>query len=527
MQSPWIKLLPVRAEVPELFARLRRQPHPFLLESSLRMAGLGRHSIMGGDPFLVMRSRGERIRLEWGGRVETMTGHPLAVLKKLLGRYRLRENAGAPPFVGGAAGYFSYDLGRMLERLPVLAEDDLHTPDLCLGFYDRAVVVDHSDGAIRVVSTGFPETEPAAGRRRAVERGEELCHLLTAEPAADELPVDEPRRGVVSDAPVRGNRHPGERSAHPAETGRSSADVPAALSAFSLEPLLRCHFDRESYCRVVQRAREYIAAGDIFQVNLSQRFSLPRIIEPWPLYRRLRAISPSPMAAFLDCGDIQVVSSSMERFLKVSGGRVETRPIKGTRPRGGNAEEDAGLRAELWHSVKDRAELAMIVDMERNDLGRVCRTGSVRVPELYRLEEYATVFHLVSTVVGELPAGRGVVDLLQAAFPGGSISGAPKIRAMEIIEELEPVRRGIYTGSIGYIGFDGRADLNIAIRTLIFKDGWIHLQVGGGITFDSDPVREYQETLDKARAMFGALGLMEGGAFPVADSLPERPLCAP
>ncbi|OAT81291.1 aminodeoxychorismate synthase component I [Desulfotomaculum copahuensis] len=472
MELPLIKPAALEKKVPELFERLLGRPYPFLFDSSLLVKGLGRYAIMSSDPFLVMRSRGTRIRLEWGERTETITGHPLDVLKELLGRYRLAPAACPLPFAGGAAGYFSYDLGRMLERLPSWAEDDLHTPDLCLGFYDRAVVVDAVDGSVRLVSTGFPETEAGAARRRASERLEELQALLVENRGRETVPAG----GI---------------------TVRSHA--------------LSSHFDRESYCRAVQRVREYIAAGDIFQVNLSQRFSLPRIVEPWLLYRRLREISPAPMAAFLDCGDIQVVSSSMERFLQVTGGRAETRPIKGTRPRGRDAREDARLRDELWHSEKDRAELVMIVDMERNDLGRVCRTGSVHVPELYRLEEYATVFHLVATVTGELPAEKDAVDLLRAAFPGGSISGAPKIRAMEIIEELEPVRRGIYTGSIGYIGFDGNADLNIVIRTLIFKNGQIHFQVGGGITIDSDPYREYLETLDKARAMIKALGLAERG----------------
>ncbi|MGB9803973.1 aminodeoxychorismate synthase component I, partial [Desulfofundulus sp.] len=422
--------------------------------------------------------------------------------------YRLPPGSCPLPFCGGAVGYFSYDLGRVLEKMPSLAVDDLQTPDLCLGFYDTATVVDRMTGEVWVVSTGFPETDPAAAAERARRRLDQTCCLL----AGGREEIETVRTGI-SREPRPDAGYTGTSRVHTSNHERHSGK--------RNYPLLFAHFDETSYCRAVQRAKDYIAAGDIFQVNLSQRFSLPRLMEPWPLYRRLRAINAAPMAAYLNFGEFQVVCSSPERFLKVTGRRVETRPIKGTRPRGKDPASDMRLREELWNSEKDRAELVMIVDMERNDLGRVCRTGSVRVPELYRLEEYATVFHLVSTVEGELAPDKDVVDLLAAAFPGGSISGAPKIRAMEIIEELEPVRRGIYTGSIGYIGFDGNTDLNIVIRTLIFKGAQIYFQVGGGITIDSDPYMEYVETLDKARALVRALGLDDRQAF---ASLTVRPV---
>jgi para-aminobenzoate synthetase component 1 len=269
---------------------------------------------------------------------------------------------------------------------------------------------------------------------------------------------------------------------------------------------MRSNFRRADYLRAVERAREYIAAGDIFQVNLSHRLEGEWGGAAWPLYERLRAASPVSYGAYLDLGATKVLSASPERFLRLNGERVETRPIKGTRPRGGTRDEDRDLGEGLLASEKDRAENLMIVDLLRNDIGKVSRVGSVRVPELFHLERHASVWHLVSTVTGELRAGLGAVDLLEACFPGGSVTGCPKIRAMEIIEELEPVRRGVYCGAIGYLSFTGDMDTNIAIRTLVLKDGRMHLQVGGAVTYDSDPEAEYAETLAKGRALLGALG---------------------
>ncbi|WP_243137277.1 aminodeoxychorismate synthase component I [Desulfofundulus thermobenzoicus] len=541
LRLPLMEKISLPANVPALFERLAARPYSFLLDSGLIMPGLGRYSLMGANPFLVLYSRGERLWLEREGKITLDCGHPLDKLKKVLARYRLHPENCHLPFCGGAVGYFSYDLGRVLEKLPSLATDDLQTPDLCLGFYDVVTVVDRVTGEVWVVSTGFPETDPAAAGRRARERLEEMHTILAGkpEPQAEDhyLCTGEQKPAFKTATPPAGTT--GFLTGTTESKGHNAGGLPVAApreaiqlslspvndraasrgsglpterrgGAGSQTPFLHAHFDEDGYCRAVQRAKDYIAAGDIYVINLSQRFSLPRLVEPWPLYRQLRAINPAPMAAYLNFGPFQVVCCSMERFLKVTGRRVETRPIKGTRPRGKDPASDARFREELWHSEKDRAELVMIVDMERNDLGRVCRTGSVQVPQLYRLEEYATVFHLVSTVVGELAPDKDVVDLLAAAFPGGSISGAPKIRAMEIIEELEPVRRGIYTGSIGYIGFNGNADLNIVIRTLIFKDGHIYFQAGGGITIDSDPCMEYMETLDKARALVQGLDSVTG-----------------
>lgn len=476
-----LKKLDIEPDTVFLFENIMNDPGGILLDSGMIVEGLSRYSFMSTDPFLVVTSRGSRVKIEkrrgpGAGQVETRVGNPLDIIGGLLRQYRVDRVECPVPFFGGAAGYFAYDLGRQLEELPELAADDVGVPDCWLGFYDVVAALDHVGREVYITSTGIPGPGPLASRAEARERLEWFEEKLTRGCGG---------RPVLNSRPEAqaGKFEPGSRG-------------------------LVSNFNRESYCRVVERAREYIAAGDIFQVNLSQRFSLPRTEDPWEIYRRLRKINPAPMAAYINCGDgLQVVSASPERFLKVTGGLVETRPIKGTRPRGGTPEEDARWRNELWNSEKDRAELVMIVDLERNDLGRVCVPGTVRVPELYRLEEYPTVFHLVSTVLGRLESGRDVVDLLKASFPGGSITGAPKIRAMEIIEELEPVRRGIYCGSIGYLGFNGDTDLNIVIRTLVFAGDRIYFQVGGGITIDSDPLAEYMETLDKAKALVISLGM--------------------
>jgi para-aminobenzoate synthetase component 1 len=271
--------------------------------------------------------------------------------------------------------------------------------------------------------------------------------------------------------------------------------------------VLKSNFSHEEYLEAVKDAREYICAGDIFQVNLSQRFEAELNISPYELYQRLRKINPAPFASYLNFDEVSVVSASPERFLKVQGDWVETRPIKGTRPRGKSVTEDKALAQELLSSAKDRAENVMIVDLERNDIGRVCRYGTVKVSELTSLEKYPTVFHLTSTVTGRLRPDKNRFDLLKATFPGGSITGAPKVRAMGIIDELEPTRRSIYTGSIGYLSFSGEMDLNIVIRTFLVKSGRAYFQVGGGIVYDSEPEAEYEETLDKARALIQALKL--------------------
>ncbi len=450
---------------PQVFEAFRERPFSFFLDSGMDPVRLGRYSFLGSDPFLVLRSRREEITLIRDGKEETKYGNPFDEVDELLKLYSVAE-AGIP-FVGGVVGYFSYDLCHFIERLPATATDDLNLPECYLAFYDVVIAFDNVEGKVYVVSTGFPEFESGKRQRRAEERLREI-------------------KSLVANTPV-------------------ISTVEPLLVEASI--VLKSNFSREEYLEAVTRAREYIGAGDIFQVNLSQRFEADLRIPPYELYRRLRRINPAPFASYLNFDGVSVVGASPERFLKVRGDWVETRPIKGTRPRGKSPGEDKALAQELLASVKDRAENIMIVDLERNDLGRVCRYGTVKVTELATLETYPTVFHLTSTVVGRLCEGKSRIDLLKATFPGGSITGAPKVRAMEIIDELEPTRRSVYTGSIGYLSFSGDMDLNIVIRTFLVKGGKAYFQVGGGIVYDSEPEAEYQETLDKAQALIQALRL--------------------
>ncbi len=451
------------------FEALKDRPFSFFLDSGMDSEKQGHYSFMGSDPFLVLRSRGDEITLIRNGTSETRRGNPFDVVGELLEAYSLDAGAAGIPFIGGAVGYFSYDLCHFIERLPATTLDDLQLPECYLAFYDAVIAFDHLQGKSYLVSTGFPELSEAKRRRRAEERLQELKSLIS---------------------------------------GDFSAKARRAPSAAITEGLrLKSNFSREEYIKVVAKAREYILAGDIFQVNLSQRFEVDLPIPPYELYRKLREINPAPFAGYLNFDGISMVGASPERFLKVRGDWVETRPIKGTRPRGKSPHEDEALAQELLSSVKDRAENVMIVDLERNDLGRVCRYGTVRVSELAILETYPTVFHLTSTVRGRLCEGKSRIDLLKATFPGGSITGAPKVRAMEIIDELEPTRRSAYTGSIGYLSFGGDMDINIVIRTILVKEGRAYFQVGGGIVYDSQPEVEYEETLDKARALIQALNL--------------------
>ncbi len=436
---------------------------PFFLDSAMGADRLGRFSFIGCDPVLTVQSQGNTVFVD--GRPAGR--NPFEVLRSLLKTYGADkshashlpgEHACPVPFVGGAVGYFAYDLARFVERLPDTAVADIPIPEMHFAFYDAVAGFDHQARNWHVSSVDMGVPGAADRRKRLV----------------------------------------------------SAIEHPAPLPAF--QPVsahgLRSNFTRTAYLAAVRKAMNYIAAGDIFQVNLSQRFEAQTDAAPLELYAALRSVNPAPFACYLPTDAGAILSSSPERYLRLTGRRVETRPIKGTRPR--RARDEAfndRMRRELLASAKDRAELTMIVDLERNDLGRVCSYGSVRVTEPIVLEEYPTVYHLVATVEGDLHPRHDIIDLIKATFPGGSITGAPKIRAMEIIGELEPTKRSVYTGNIGYIGFDGAVDLNIAIRTMILARGRVYLQAGGGIVADSEPEAEYQETLDKARAMLQALGL--------------------
>jgi para-aminobenzoate synthetase component I len=448
----------------EVCLRLSSLPHLLFLDGADGRPDVSRYSYVAAAPFRYLTAkRGE-------------AADPFGALASSLLPYRIERIAGLPPFQGGAAGLFGYDLCHHIERLPRPARDEFQTPDMAVGLYDWVVAFDHVQGRAWIVSTGLPERESVGRKRQAANRLNEVRQLLKE---ACESPYC--RVGIASEVDP-GRRYP----------------LPRLPGVFS-------NFDRPGYLKAVRRAVEYIHAGDCFQVNLSQRLLHKADVHPLELYRRLRERNPAPFAGYFDMGDFVIASASPERFLRVENGEVETRPIKGTRPRGATPDEDCRQIDDLMHSAKDRSENVMIVDLLRNDLGRVCAYGSISVPAVCRLETYEHVHHLVSEVRGRLRPEMGPVDLLRAAFPGGSVTGAPKVRAMEIIAELEPTARGPYCGGLGYIGFDGSMDTNILIRTFTIGRGWMQFPVGGGIVADSKPEDEYAETLHKAEGLLRAL----------------------
>jgi para-aminobenzoate synthetase component 1 len=427
------------------------------------------------DPFKWLTSWRGRLVEDHAGPCEA---DPFAALQGHLSHWRTETAPDLPPFQGGAAGLFGYDLCHHVERLPRPERDEFQTPDLAIGLYDWVLAIDHEQRRAWLFSTGLPQTGRAR-ERRARARLRWVKNLIADRGRSRPPDVAAYLRGCIDPGPC------------------------FPLPKF---PGVTSNFDRPDYLAIVRRAIEYTHAGDCFQVNVSQRLLREIDRHPLFLYRDLRECNPAPFAGYFDLGDFAIVSASPERFLHVANGDVETRPIKGTRPRGATPEEDLRQIDDLLRSAKDRAENIMIVDLLRNDLGRVCAYGSVRVPAVCRLETYEHVHHLVSEVRGRLRPGLTPVDLLRAAFPGGSVTGAPKVRAMEIIAELEPTARGPYCGSLGYIGFDGSMDSNILIRTFTVGRGWMQFPVGGGIVADSDPDDEYAETLHKAEGLLRALG---------------------
>jgi para-aminobenzoate synthetase component 1 len=473
---PLVEELAPTPDAWQMFRCLAGVPHVLFLDSALRHPGLGRYSFLTADPYEWLWSRGQQIFL--AGRTSPLPGaDPFAVVAERLAAWRTEPVAGLPPFQGGMAGLFGYDLCHHLERLPSHRCDEFQVPELAVGFYDWVIAFDHDADRAWLISTGFPECDPRRRRQRAELRAAGVRRWLDRATADSLLTTPSTRPSVVPSTRYPVDRFPG----------------------------LVSNFNRAQYLDTVRRAIEYIHAGDCFQVNVAQRLLSPAVLHPVELYRRLRECNPATFAGYLDLGDFVVASASPERFLRVENGGVETRPIKGTRPRGATPAEDEARIRELLQSSKDRAENVMIVDLLRNDLGRVCRYGSVQVPAVCRLETYPFVHHLVSEVRGQLRPGLGPVDLLRAAFPGGSVTGAPKIRAMEIIAELEPNARGPYCGSLGYIGFDGTMDTSILIRTFSIGGGWVQFPVGGGIVADSLPEQEYAETWHKAEGLLRAL----------------------
>jgi para-aminobenzoate synthetase component 1 len=468
----------------QVFQNLHRMSGFFFLDSGMANHELSRYSYVGVNPFLTMRSRGNGVDIVEGKSIDHRRGNPLTVLTQLLRDSRITGGSPLIPFAGGGVGYMSYELGRFTAGVDLAAEDDLELPEIVMSFYKTLLAYEHK------TRRWFGATVDLTGGRGTTVRkrlGHEIDKLR-------EL-ASKPHRGTpLSSLPVE----PGE------EDEPISMRLPGhRIDANGLE--VSSTMTRETYLDAVRRIKEHIAAGDIYQANLTQRWSLPYSGDPGMLYSVLRQESPAPFGIYLNTGECVLAGSSPESFLTVSGRTIETRPIKGTRPRGQTADEDAGMRRDLEASQKDRAELVMITDLERNDLGRICEPGSVRVEELARLETFSNVHHLVSVVKGELKPNVEFQDLMEAMFPSGSITGAPKKRAMEILDRVEGRVRGPYTGAMGFIGFDGALSLNVAIRTLVLSQGICHLGVGGGIVADSDPEAEYAECMAKAQGMLTAL----------------------
>ncbi|MEN8183713.1 MAG: aminodeoxychorismate synthase component I [Myxococcota bacterium] len=481
-----VRQLPPPSSVLQLAEPLWRRAHPWLLESSLPGPPRGRYSFAGADPYLVLRCFGRRAELEVrrGVRPDLEPGRwrfeadPLDAVRACLPGRPACVPDGAPPFCGGAVGVFGYELGGSLERLPPPPVEGLALPDVALLFVDRVLAFDHLDRRLFACGLGFgASAQEAEVRARA-----------TAEALACET-----RAGMAAAAPA----------CQPQPT-----ELPTQAELEELAASLPVHrdFDEASYAKTVTRILEEIGAGNVYQACLTQRLTARFDGDALALHRRLRRLNPAPFAACLELPGVSVVSSSPERFLRVSDdGSVESRPIKGTRPRGSIPDEDRALRRALSASEKDRAENLMIVDLMRNDLGRVCSVGSVHVPELMAIEPYATVFQMVSTIRGRLRPGCDALDAVRACFPPGSMTGAPKIAAMSLLAHLERCRRGVYSGALGYLDARGGADLSVVIRAVLLEGGRAHVHVGGGIVADSVPEAEYRESMDKARAQLAAL----------------------
>ena len=451
------------------FSKIDDGRYAFLLESVEGGEQWGRYSFLGSRPEAVFRAQKGKLTLEQGGKTETLEGtDPFAALDRLLEQRKAVDLPGLPRFAGWAVGFFSYDAVRHLERLPATLQDDLDVPDAVFHFTDVHVIFDQHRHVMQVVTHARGGSKEAYDQ--AVARVDAEIARLTGPPRRD-----------------------------PPAAERKPAGAPETT------------LGRERFEQAVERAKEYIRAGDIFQVVLSHRMSADVSIPAFDAYRALRVVNPSPYMYFLRLGEHALVGSSPEVLVRREGEKVELRPIAGTRPRGATVEQDATLEAELRKDEKEIAEHVMLVDLGRNDVGRVARFGTVRTTELLTVERYSRVMHLVSHVMGTLPKDARAVDVVRACFPAGTVSGSPKIRAMEIIEELEAHRRGLYAGAVGYFDLHGNADLCIAIRTLLYHAGRAYLGVGAGIVADSDPGREYEETMHKGRALLTALERAETG----------------
>ena len=455
------------------FLRLPQSDYAFLLESVEGGEKWARYSFLGFEPKLIYRSRGKKAEVIEEQSFQSLSGftNPLEPLRQILSRYQPVLVEGLPRFFGGAVGYLGYDLVRFFEKLPEKNPDELYSFDVHMFITDKIIIFDRVKHTIKIVVNTYLEKSDLAKEhyQSALEEIQGLAERLKS-------PVILPEPPIYS------------------------------------QPLeFKSNFEKKEFEQAVKRALEYIRSGEVIQVVLSQRFQAPSRVDAFQLYRALRHINPSPYLFFLKMGGEILVGSSPEVLVRVEEGRAETRPIAGTRPRGKTPEEDKALEQELHSDPKENAEHIMLVDLGRNDLGRVCKIGSVKVSELAVVERYSHVMHLVSNVVGKVEEGKTAFDVLQACFPAGTLTGAPKIRAMEIIEELEPSRRGVYGGAVGYFSFSGNMDMCITIRTIFIKEGLLNIQAGAGIVADSVPEREYQETVNKAKAMIRAVEMARRG----------------
>ncbi len=456
--------LPYFENSANLFSQFADQDWSIFLDSAYPSAHAGRYDILVTEPIATVVTEKNITTVTTDSSQRQYTNlSPFDILRITLNKYAPKKShlkQQALPFQGGALGYFSYDLARTLEKIPNFAEDSEHLPEMAIGIYTWAIIVDHQQKKTYLTGEVIKKN-PQWSWQKLIK----TCHFLAT----------------------------------------SSPDFKDNQDDFIVTSKVESNFSYDQYRNAFHQIKQYIIAGDCYQINLTQRFSASAKGNPWRAYQQLRTLNPAPFAAYINTPFGQILSSSPERFLKTEQNNVETKPIKGTRPRLNDPEADQKQIAVLRSSLKDRAENLMIVDLLRNDIGRVCTTGSISVPTLFGIESYATVHHLVSTIKGKLAKNKDNLDLLSACFPGGSITGAPKIRAMEIIETLEPHRRGIYCGTIGYLGFNGNMDSNIAIRTLVYNQNTIRYWVGGGIVHDSNIDEEYQEALDKGKALLALL----------------------
>ena len=448
-----------------------KSKYSFLLESVEGGENIARYTFTGANPEEVFRSRGNNCAIETGGRIERFSENPVDLLRKLSSRYRPVRIPGLPPLIGGGIGYFAYDMVRLTEQIPATGADELKLDDCVMMFYRGLVAFDHVRHRVWVIQNVF--TEGQGSLRQKYDAATREIHRTR---------------------------------------GKLEGPLPRTRRSTSRQPLrVKSNFTRSEYVAAVRQAKSYIRAGDIFQVVPSQRFSAQTSADPFEIYRALRVVNPSPYLYYLKLDDLSVVGSSPEMLVKVQNQKVSYRPIAGTVPRGHTESEDQTFEKNLLADPKERAEHIMLVDLGRNDLGRVCEYGSVTVERLMFVERYSHVMHLVSSLSGKLRQGLDCFDALMACFPAGTVSGAPKIRAMQIIDELEPTRRGIYAGAILYLDFSGNLDSCIALRTLVAKNGRAYIQAGGGVVADSVPEREYQETVNKARAIVSALEIAHRG----------------